>query len=358
MPFRLGFTEETVKAVRGVCIEAMSHVEVICGGVGVSKEHSVFGNCGLGYGIGAVLQRDIQFSAVFMRKQDKAQNTGPAYVKTDVFYGCEINARKGIVNAVLILDSNLIDRIGGDSRYKPHARNTMGFLVGDEMEHLIHFVGVGVEGAIQQNGRSLGIQLHSLDVLDLHLFAWISDIETQGGNDVGIVGDCVEDNGVGVPFSVRNHIKADALLGGMSGFLACNEEQISFGGGGFDRKLYGIVLGCREAKPFLRLVLSRIGVGIVSVCRVADDTVLDGETGCLIELYGALGDDKGHFLGYGGSAHKVLPHDVRIVVVITHAVDIGIGGGGGLGCQVGFSVLHGDENVHRIFKVRRAGFVA
>ena len=351
MALDLGLLQESGEIVVLVGVEAVTHVEVIGGVVGVGRHDAILGAGRLGDGIDTVGQADLQLAAVLVGQKDEAQHANILDVKAHVFHGSEVHAIQRIVSAPRILHDELGHGIGGNVGDVAHALDTLHLLGGYEMKHLIHLVGVGMEGSVQQNGGSGGVQLDRLDVLDLYLLALVADIEAQGGDYVGVVGNRVQHHGVGVPLAVGLQIKAYLLIGVVAGTASGHEVEVALGGGGLDRELHRVVLLGGEAKAFLVLVQGGVHVRIVARGGVGDHPVLHLEACDLIRLDRGSVDGEGHFLYDGGSAHEVLTHDMGIVVVVAQAVDIGMGSGGGLRGQIGLAVGHGDENVHGVLQI-------
>ena len=204
----LGLSPEGGKIVGIIGVDAAAHVEIVGGGVGVGRHLAVLGAGGLGDGVDAVLEGHLQLTAVLVGQEDEAQNTNALDVKAHVLAGGEVGVPKGGVRPLGILDGQLGHGIGGDGGHRTHALDALHGLAGYEVQHLVHLVGVGVEGAIQENGGSVGLQVHGLDLLDLHVIAKITDVEAQGGDDIGVIGNRVDDHGVGVPFVVTDQLEA------------------------------------------------------------------------------------------------------------------------------------------------------
>ena len=351
MALDLGLLQEGGEIMALVGVEAVTHVEVIGGGVGIGLHDTALGAGCLGNGVDPVSKAYLQLTAVLVGEKDKADNTYVLDIEAYVFHRSEIHAVERAVGSVGILYDQLIHGIGGEVRNVAHARDPLDMLRRYEVKHLIHLVGVGVECTVQQNGGSRGVQLDCLDVLDLYLLACIADVEAQSGHHVRIVGNGIEHHGVGVPLAVGLQIKAYLLIGIVPCSRSCDEVEVALGSGGLDRELHRVVFRGREAKAFLFLVVRCVYVRIVARSGVGDHAVLDLKIDHLIALDGSLVDGKGHFLHDGRAAHEVLSHDMGIVVVVAHAVDVGLGGGGGLGGQIGLTVGHGDENVHGVLQI-------
>ena len=137
----------------------------------------------------------------------------------------------------------------------------------------------------------------------------------------------------------------------MAGLAARHEVKLTRGGLGAYRELHSVVLGGREAQTLLSLIADGVNVGIVSAYVIGHNTVLDAHGRNVVTADGGAVHGEGHLSTDGRTAHEVLTHNVGVVVVVAHAVDVGIGGYGGARGRVGLAVLHGDEHVHGVGEV-------